>query len=46
MSLQGTVIRGDVNSQAELSDQSFSAGGARVGFGLQPLRRGVAVLPM
>lgn len=37
---------GEVYSQAELSDQSFPAVAARVGFGLQPLWRWVAVLPM
>lgn len=41
-----TLIKGDVYSQAELSDKSFSAVGACVGFGLEPLRRWVALLPV
>lgn len=35
-----------VDSQAELSDEPFPAVAARGGFGLQPLRRGVTLLPV
>lgn len=38
------VIGGDMNSQAELSDQTFPAVGAGVGFGLEPLRSRTLVL--
>lgn len=41
-----TVIEGNVYSQAELSDQSFSAVAAWVDLGLQPLWCRVEVLPM
>lgn len=35
-----------MDSQAELSDQPFPAVAAGAGFDLQPLRRGVTVLPV
>lgn len=40
------LTAGDLYSQAELPDQPFSAVGAQVGFGLEPLWRQVVILPV